>query len=199
MTHAALLATDRGYTAGAMTSGDDASDPAGDQALLDAMVDGEAGAFDAIYHRYRDWVLRLARRLTGQEADALDVLQETFGYLARRGPGIRLRGTMTSFLYPVVKNLSIKAAQRRRRFVSDALMPDAASSPTSPDTAALEQLLARLPEPQREVLLMRFVDDLSLAEIADALRIPLGTVKSRLHNALASLRDDPRTAALLDP
>ncbi len=45
----------------------------------------------------------------------------------------------------------------------------------------------------REVVLMRFVDDLSLQEIAAALAIPTGTVKSRLHNALATLRDDPRT------
>jgi len=43
------------------------------------------------------------------------------------------------------------------------------------------------------VLLLRFVDDLSLAEIAKAMNIPLGTVKSRLHNALAALRHDPRT------
>ena len=49
-----------------------------------------------------------------------------------------------------------------------------------------------LPEAQREVLLMRFVDGLTLAEIAEALAIPLGTVKSRLHNALRALRDDPR-------
>jgi RNA polymerase sigma-70 factor (ECF subfamily) len=46
---------------------------------------------------------------------------------------------------------------------------------------------------QREVLLARFVDEMSLEEIAAALEIPLGTVKSRIHNALATLRDDPRT------
>ena len=46
---------------------------------------------------------------------------------------------------------------------------------------------------QREVLLLRFVDGLSLAEIAEAMDIPLGTVKSRLHNALQTLRQDERT------
>ena len=54
-------------------------------------------------------------------------------------------------------------------------------------------VLASLSTEQREVLQLRFVDGLSLAEIADAMEIPLGTVKSRLHNALTSLRKDPRT------
>jgi RNA polymerase sigma-70 factor (ECF subfamily) len=50
-----------------------------------------------------------------------------------------------------------------------------------------------LSEEHREVLLLRFVDCLSLAEIAEAIEIPLGTVKSRLHNALELLRQDERT------
>jgi RNA polymerase sigma-70 factor (ECF subfamily) len=58
-------------------------------------------------------------------------------------------------------------------------------------------VLANLPLKQREVLLLRFVDGFSLDEIADALEIPLGTVKSRLHTALNTLRDDPRTRELI--
>ena len=50
-----------------------------------------------------------------------------------------------------------------------------------------------LPEGQLEVVLMRFVDAMTLQEIADAIDVPLGTVKSRLHNALRILRRDPRT------
>ena len=55
-----------------------------------------------------------------------------------------------------------------------------------------------LPEGQQEVLLLRFVDDLSLREVAAALGIPVGPVKSRLHQAIATLREDPRTRALFD-
>ena len=54
-------------------------------------------------------------------------------------------------------------------------------------------VLGILPDAQREVLLMRFIDGMSLQEIAEALNIPLGTVKSRLHNALQTLRSDRRT------
>ena len=58
-------------------------------------------------------------------------------------------------------------------------------------------MLANLPAQQREVLMLRFVDGFNLEEIANALEIPLGTVKSRLHNALKTLRDDPRTKELI--
>ena len=55
-----------------------------------------------------------------------------------------------------------------------------------------------LPAAQREVLIMRFVDGLSLADIAAALSIPQGTVKSRLHHAIKTLRDDPRTRSYFE-
>jgi RNA polymerase sigma-70 factor (ECF subfamily) len=61
------------------------------------------------------------------------------------------------------------------------------------ETEDLRFVLTALPEEQREVLLLRFVDGLSLAEIAEVMDIPLGTVKSRLHNALQTLRQDERT------
>jgi len=60
----------------------------------------------------------------------------------------------------------------------------------------LQSVLAGLSEAHREVVLLRFVDGLSLEEIAFATEAPLGTVKSRLHNALKLLRDNPRTREL---
>ena len=76
-------------------------------------------------------------------------------------------------------------------------MPDdsiaAKSEATDLSRLELAAVLAILPEEQREVLLMRFVDDMSLQEIAVALDIPIGTVKSRLHNSLHTLRNDHRT------
>ena len=68
-----------------------------------------------------------------------------------------------------------------------------ASQETERSRCELAAVLAVPPEAQREILPMRFVDGMSLQEIADALNIPLGTVKSRLHHALKTLRDDRRT------
>src|SRR3954463_11935973 len=89
-----------------------------DQSLVDALNAGDSRAFDAIYFRYRDWVVRLATRFTGNADDALDVLQDTFAYVFRKFPGFRLTASMTTFLYPVVKNLSIAARRKRMRMVS---------------------------------------------------------------------------------
>lgn len=170
--------------------------------LIAALNRGDSSAFDAIYYRYRDWVVRLAFRFTGNDADALDVLQETFAYLFRKFPGFILTARMTTFLYPVVKNVSIAAKRKRQRTVSEELAAEPAAAENRPNAeqsrAELSAALACLPEGQREVLLMRFVDEMSLGEIAAALAIPEGTVKSRLHNALAALRNDPKAREYFD-
>ena len=173
------------------------SDPRDDQSLIDAACRGDAAAFETLYRRYRDWVARLALRFTGHRDDALDVLQETFIYLLRKLSTLHLTARMTTFLYPAVKNLSLGLIRKRRPDSSD---PERLSDIPAPPAqgvgasrAELADVLACLPDAHREVVLMRFVDDMSLQEIAEALGVPLGTIKSRLHNALASLRSDERT------
>jgi len=165
-----------------------------DAELIERANRGDAEAFEALYHRYRDWAYRLAWRFTGNESDALDVLQETFIYLLRKFPGFHLTASMTTLLYPVVKHLSLNVRRRRRATADEEILlaiPDPAGPQAS--RADLAAALATLPNDQREVVLMRFLDDMSLEEIAGALSVPPGTVKSRLHRALETLRHDART------
>lgn len=174
-------------------------DPRTDAQLVRAINAGDERAFEALYHRHRDWVAGLALRFTQDREAALDVLQETFLYLVRKAPNLRLDGRLTSLLYPVVKHLSIAHNRKRRREppLDPAAMPPRVAADPLPDPQdpreALAELVADLPEAQREVLLMRYVDGMTLAEAAAALDLPVGTVKSRLHHALARLRGDPRT------
>jgi RNA polymerase sigma-70 factor (ECF subfamily) len=170
-------------------------DPRSDEQLIRDIDSGDATAFDSLYWRYRDWVVRLAHRFTGNSDDALDVLQETFSYLLRKFPGFKLTASMKTFLYPAVRNLSLELRRKQQRAVQDEAALDLlpARLPEGDPRADLSALLASLPPTHREVLLMRFVDGLTLEEIAQAMQIPLGTVKSRLHNALDQLRSDPRT------
>src|SRR6476659_2503514 len=168
-----------------------------DQQLVAGINAGDTTAFDALYFRHRDWVVSLAHRFTGNEDLALDVLQETFLYLLRKFPGFRLTASLKTFLYPAVKNLSIAARQKAGRYQSteaeQELLEQLPASPALPGGRSdLAAALANLSEEHREVLLLRFVDGLPLAEIAEAVEVPLGTVKSRLHHALESLRNDPR-------
>ena len=165
-----------------------------DEELLERAGAGDPDAFEALYRRHRDWVHRLAWRFTGNQQDALDILQETFLYLLQKLPGFRLTASMTTFLYPVVKHLSLNLRRRRRPGADEdtlLALPDPTAQPTP--RAELAAALAALSDEQREVILMRFVDDMSLDEIAQALDVPTGTVKSRLHRALETLRRDSRT------
>jgi RNA polymerase sigma-70 factor (ECF subfamily) len=165
-----------------------------DEELIERVNGGDAEAFEVLYHRYRDWVHRLAWRFTGNQADALDVLQETFIYLLRKSPDLRLTASMTTFLYPVVKHLSMNT-RRKRPASADEETLAAIPAPAAPGTprAELAAALGALSDEHREVVMMRFIDAMSLDEIAVALSIPPGTVKSRLHRALETLRNDPGT------
>jgi RNA polymerase sigma-70 factor (ECF subfamily) len=89
-----------------------------------------------------------------------------------------------------------KDRARLRLVRDDGGAHDSQSSPApeARDPGVLSGVLTLLPEHQREVLLMRFVDDMSMDQIATALSIPTGTVKSRLHLAIKILRENPATA-----
>jgi RNA polymerase sigma-70 factor (ECF subfamily) len=173
-----------------------------DLELVAAINGGDVAAFEALYYRYRDWVTALAFRFTGDEGAALDVLQETFIYVLKKFPGFRLTAHFKTFLYPAVRNLSIAARRKSARYQGQAgevaELENMASPTPSEEEGDLPVVLGCLPEEQREVILLRFVEGLSLAEIGEAMGIPLGTVKSRLHNALQTLRADERTRKFFD-
>lgn len=174
-----------------------------DQDLIDAANRGDVAAFEQLYLRYRDWVVNLALRFVpGRDRElALDVMQDTFMYLLRKFPGFELTAQLKTFLYPVVRHNAL-AMHRSRRLVGQKDDPPIESWPhlghelgqamASDDLAALRAALEMLDPGQREVVILRFADDLSLQEIAQAMELPLGTVKSRLHHALRTLRADPR-------
>ena len=169
-------------------------DARSDLELVDAINGGDSAAFEVLYYRYRDWVVALAYRFAGNRDDALDVMQDTFVYLLGKFPGFELTANLKTFLYPAVKHLAWQRRRKAGREVSADEVLDAVPAPADgggQDDLAL--VLAHLPADLREVLLLRFVDGLSLREIAEAVDVPLGTVKSRLHRAVAALRDDERT------
>ena len=152
-----------------------------DAELIESFRRGDSASFETLYYRHRDWIVTLAGRYCRNREDTFDVLQETFAYFVRKLPDFELRSQFRTFLYPVVKHLAL---DRRRRDIPMEI-PDRAAPPEA-EKAELD--LKDVPETHREVVLMRFVDGLDLKEIAEALEIPVGTVKSRLHAALEILR-----------
>lgn len=191
-----------------MSGPDGTTDPRDDLALIDAINDGDHHAFESLYLRYRQWTANLAYRLVGDRSIAQDATQETWIYVLQKFPGFTLTCQFKSFLYPVVRHTAIRLAKKRRQLnpqqsLVDADLPQTTGNmtqaPTDPDAAAdqaradLAAALIDLSEEHREVVLLRFVDDLSMQEIAEAMAIPVGTVKSRLHHALRTLRESPAT------
>lgn len=161
-----------------------------------------AAAFEELYRRHRDYVLRVARRFTRDRDLALDALQETFTYLLKKfppaGAGLTLTARMQTLLYPVAKNCAISALRRADNRADDGVSPDELPADEAAEPLPLDAVLADLSAERREAVLLRFVDGLSLEEIATALEIPLGTVKSRLHLAMKQLREDPRVRELFE-
>ncbi|MBX3381108.1 MAG: sigma-70 family RNA polymerase sigma factor [Phycisphaeraceae bacterium] len=176
-------------------------DPRADALLVGLASRGDEEAFLALYRRHRSFVVSVARRYTRDESEALDVLQDTFAYLVKKLPTLRLTSKLSTFLYPAVRNIAL-TIRRKDRMVALSPTHDTAgkASTASPEIGPrpIEKVVVDLPEGQREVLLLRFVNDLSLREIAAVLSIPIGTVKSRLHQAIATLREDPKTRELFD-
>src|SRR4029450_13051897 len=86
---------------------------------LIARIDrGDERAFAALYDRHKRWVAHLASRWTGDPDLALDVLQETFLYLTQKFPGFRLTARFRTFLYPVVRSLSVTMLRKSKRYQS---------------------------------------------------------------------------------
>lgn len=171
--------------------------------LIAAANAGDSAAFECLYFRYRDWVVNLSYRMTSDRELALDVLQETFIYFSRKFPGFTLTCQLKTFLYPVVKNLSLALLRKNRRYETDQTAMDhwceneSAPEPIPTASEGMSLVLGSLSDAHREVLMLRFVDGLKLQEIAAALQIPLGTVKSRLHQSLDVLRHSTRARGLL--
>lgn len=161
-----------------------------DADIVDRANQGDETAFESLYGRHRDWVVSVAMRLGADRDDALDILQETFAYLFDQFPGFTLTSQLRTYLYPVVKHrwLDVQRRRRTRGRLIRLISPSPPEPPPESDRIDGSRLLATLTAEQREVALLRFVDDLPLGEIAAALDVPVGTVKSRLHAAIAAMR-----------
>lgn len=159
-------------------------------------------AFSALYRRHRTYVLRVAARFAGDRDTALDALQETFTWLLRQfppiGEGLALTGKLTTLLYPVAKHCALDLVRQARRDTTGLEVPDQ-PAPTAAATSDIEAVFTALSDDHREVLVLHYVEGWTLAEIAEALAIPLGTVKSRMHLAVKQLRDDPVACQFFAP
>lgn len=174
--------------------------PVPTQDLIRRYQRGQPGAFEALFERYKDYVYRVAFYITRNSGDAEEVVQETFIDLLRALPRYQVDGParFETWLYRVTVN-RCRSRYRRKRLPSadwDDVMEQIARIVNghpdhSPEgatlgreqKAALWRAVDALPDAHREVVVLRYQAELSYQEIAQALEINIGTVKSRLYNA----------------
>jgi RNA polymerase sigma-70 factor, ECF subfamily len=169
-----------------------------DQALLQATLGGDEGAFVEIYRRHKDRVFRFAYRMTGSPETARDVTHSAFvGLLEAPGRYDAERAGLGTYLCAAARNLSLRHASRawRERPLSSAPGERTSGEP-DPEQGLLAAERARLvrdavlalPPLHREVLILAEYEELGIGTIAGIVGAEVGAVKVRLHRARRKLR-----------
>jgi RNA polymerase sigma-70 factor (ECF subfamily) len=180
-----------------------------DEDLISLVGAGDFSAFTVLYERHAQAVCSLARRLSLNKQDAEDLAQDVFLKLWRSAGSYRAeKGGVRKWVFSVVRNQSIdrlRSQASHRRTLAKAEAEDPSSRPDDPFDPCWRDLrrdrvleaLGELPPAQRMVLVLNHFCDLTHAEIAERLCVPLGTVKGRMRLGLEKLRDYPDLRAFV--
>lgn len=183
-----------------------------DEALVDRCRKGELRAFEALVAKYQDRLFNMILRMVGRHADAEELAQETFLKALENIGQFRGQSGFYTWLFRIAANLAISHRRRagRIRFTplqgSDDADPGQAEALTaatahrrspSPDAAAMSSEVNRrvsaaideLDDEFRVVVVLRDIEDMDYAKIAEVLKLPVGTIKSRLHRARCMLQE----------
>jgi RNA polymerase sigma-70 factor (ECF subfamily) len=169
-----------------------------DEALVARVAVGDSMALEHLIRRYRKRVYGVLMRGVGRSADADDLFQETWIRVARRASTFDPARKFAPWVATIATNLAIDWLRGNAKLVFDDAAGHLERNTSIPDPAQtmsaaqaqhnVTRALASLPEHMRQAILLRYFDELTEEEMATNLGIPKGTVKSRLHNALKSLR-----------
>jgi len=173
------------------------SAPDDDTQAVAAARDGDTAALESLLRRHYDRCYAICRRLLGDEQDALDATQEAMIAIARGIANFDGRSSFSTWTYRVATNAALDELRRRRRRPLVEAPVSAGEGLNSLDqlptsgrhdevgdsvTArlSLDEALKRVSEDQRAAVVLRDMFDLEYAEIAEVLRVPIGTVRSRI-------------------
>ena len=168
------------------------SDPSVDNALALAAKAGDRAALERLLHAHADRIHAVCRRILGNPDDALDATQEALIAVSRGITRFDGSARVSTWIYRVATNAALDELRRRKRRPLPAEAPITAS-PSGDGTGAvdarldIDAALASIPDDFRVAVVLRDLCDLDYAEIADALNVPIGTVRSRIARGRAAL------------
>jgi RNA polymerase sigma-70 factor (ECF subfamily) len=170
-----------------------------DRDLILEIQQGSLDALGVVYDRHRHLVYRTALAICNDPDAASDLLQDVFLRLHRFADRVDAERPLEPWLYRVTANLAYTWIKRRYKWshpleeIAEWLTVNKRQTPhqlleMDDDSRSVQNAMSKLPIPQRVVVALYYLDDLSLQEIADILEIPVGTVKSRLHYGRLALK-----------
>ena len=171
-----------------------------DRQLVDAVLAGDRESYRALVEREFRSVIGLCAQILGDPDEAQDVAQDAFVHAYRSLGGYRGDGSFGAWIGRIATRMAIAraaSAQRRDFALDDQPESRAPDDTANPERQAVDQehaerlrrAINELPAEQRQVVALRFYGDMPLQRIAVETHVPLGTVRSRLHRALACLRN----------
>lgn len=155
---------------------------------------GDREAFEGIVRLWETPLFFYLRRLAASEADAWELLQETWLKLIRSLGSLRDPQALPAFLYTTARNTALSRLRKRELEQVENFAEEVHDDSSGNDISVFDNAdevhhaLDQLPLLQREALTLYFLEDLSLDEMAATLDVPVGTVKSRLHYAKLAMR-----------
>lgn len=153
---------------------------------------GERDALDELIERYADRLRAFVRRVANSESEADDLVQDAWLRVLRGLPGLREPARLRAWLFGIAHRVIIDRLRSRYAEPAhapvDELVDDADLQAAHLHHDQVERGLAVLAPPEREAVVLFYLEQLSLAEIAEVATVPVGTVKSRLHRARAQIR-----------
>lgn len=164
---------------------------------MGSIANGDAEAVRPLIERYQRPLAALLQRALGRTPEVDDVFQETWIRVVRSAHRYDPAQRFSSWLFAIAWNL-VKDRWSRRVVSESVDMMEMASGERSPEEHAVDAnraekvraMVGRLPERLAQAILLRYFEELSEKEVAERLGIPVGTVKSRIHNALQLLREN---------